>query len=76
MRSDTRGKNGLVMTKVVVLGNKYAPKVDHIDKSWDGATGISPGERYGVAKANVVKEEMESRGAFKECINASIARMN
>ncbi len=72
LRSDTRRKNGLVVTEVVVLDDTYTPKVDCIDKSWDRATGISPGERYGVAKANVVKEEIQNGGAFKECIDASI----
>ena len=65
MRSNARGKYGFVMAKVVVFDN-YAPKVDCQNKSRDRATGISLGERYGVPKANVVKEEMQSRGAFKE----------
>jgi hypothetical protein len=60
------------MVKVVVFRNNYAPKVDRVDKSWDRATGISPGKRYGVPKANVVKEEMQSGGALQECIKASI----
>jgi hypothetical protein len=33
------------MAEVAVFDNKYAPKVDYIDKSWDRATGISLGER-------------------------------
>jgi hypothetical protein len=33
------------MTEVVVFDHEYAPKVDYIDKSWDRATRVSPGER-------------------------------
>jgi len=72
--SNAGDKNGLVMVKVVVFGDNYAPKVDCVDKSRDRATGISPRERYGVPKANVVKEEMQSGGAFEECFKASITR--
>ena len=59
------------MVKAVVFDD-YAPKVDCIDKSRDRATDISPWEGYGVPKANVVKEEMQSRSAFEECVNAFI----
>ena len=59
------------MVKAAVFDN-YAPKVDCVDKSRDRATGISLGEGYGEPKTYVVKEEMQSRGAFEECINPFI----
>ena len=62
------------MTEIVVFDNTYAPKVDYVDKSWDRATGISPGERQRVAKADVVKEEMQSGSAFNKCIKASMTK--
>jgi SOS response regulatory protein OraA/RecX len=72
LRGDARGDDGLALVKFVAFTKNYSPEVNYVDKSRDWATGISHRERYGVSKASVVKEEMQSGGVFKKCIEAAI----
>ena len=47
-----------MLWEVFALTGNYPPKIDRVDKSCDRTARISGRERYGVPKANVVKEEM------------------
>ena len=57
LRCDVRRINGFALHMFVTLTVYCPPKIDCIDEGWDWTTGISRGERYGVPKASVVKEE-------------------
>ena len=80
LRSNTGDKNVLVMAKVVAFDGDYGicqRSTALIRAGRDRATattGISSrgsGERYGVPKSNVVKEEVKSRD-IQKCIKAFI----
>lgn len=68
LSGDARSQSTFVRQKVLGLTEKYSPKAHGVDEGWDGATGASWRERYGMSEAGGVKKEMRRGSILKEYI--------